>query len=42
MKIDWATGLAVAVGMILFTIVVKFVLPKLGIAAFEYEFERQN
>lgn len=42
MKIDWGTALAVMVGMVLFTIAVKFVLPKLGIAAFEYEFERQD
>lgn len=37
MKIDWGTALAVMVGMVLFTIAAKMVLPKLGLSAFQAE-----
>lgn len=39
-KIDWGIVIGVTLGMILFTLAAKMVLPKLGISAFEYEFER--
>lgn len=39
MKIDWSIAIGVALGMILFTLAAKMVLPKLGINTFEEEFE---
>lgn len=39
MKIDWGTAISVALGMVLFTVLAKMVLPKLGISTFEEEFE---
>lgn len=37
MSINWSMALAVALGMIIFTLAAKFIMPKLGVDTFEEE-----